>query len=414
MESRDLETLKSYAVRVRKLTVKATEPVLTEEAVRALSMIRSNHDPALTPNLQRLRWEATHSNYVYLLPIFISRRLSRLSIPEQFTSELWSPNVPPLCPSLRSFSLNCSTHMEADIGFLDQWERLQFVTCGLLTPQSFKRISSCPALQSFTFTIPERGDAWVQTIGVDHSSFPQLRETSITCSSLDPTSTWLERLQPQLGSLQISMPSGVAEPGSVVYLFNILQRHPLSTLSLRSSNPRVQRRHLSMSVLHLLFSCPLLTQLSINVCSFGIDNDDLEALAKAFPKIEVLEIVSAPVNDPSRITLDGLLPLLKHCPNLATLKISIDASQVTKSIDRPGGGIRNTLITQLSLYSSPIRDVGLVALFLSDVLPNVRAIEETSASESWNMVATLLEVLTLARRQERKWCARLDSDPELG
>jgi hypothetical protein len=88
MERRDLTTLKSYAARVRKLTVGTSEPLLHEAVARALRMIRSNHDPALTPNLQKLHWKVTHSDYIYLLPVFISRRLRRLSIPQELASQL--------------------------------------------------------------------------------------------------------------------------------------------------------------------------------------------------------------------------------------------------------------------------------------------------------------------------------------
>ncbi|KAF9226222.1 hypothetical protein BS17DRAFT_729241, partial [Gyrodon lividus] len=409
MERRDLEILKSYAARIRKLTVRETDPPLSGEVVRALCMIRSNCDPALTPNLRTLHWEVTHSNYVYILPIFISRQLSALSIPEKFTSELWLPNVAPLCPSLSSFSLNGPTKTEADLSFLDQWSRLQFATCGALTPQAFKCISTCPFLQSLVFTVPASGNAWMQATDIDKSSFPKLREASITCPSLDLASAWLEKLQaPKLGSLHISMPDGVASPGSVVYLFNILQHHPLSTLSLNSSDPRVH--HLSPSVLRLLFKCPLLTQLSIDVSSFAIDDEDLEALATALPNLEILEIVTGSSDEPSRITLDGLVPLLQHCPNLGTLKISVNASYVTNNTDRPGEGVCNTRITELSLYSSPVGDVGRVASFLSDILPNVRTIDEINTRESWNMVAKLLEIFALAREQERRWCARSGSE----
>ncbi|KAF9226224.1 hypothetical protein BS17DRAFT_776903 [Gyrodon lividus] len=412
MERGDLNTLKSYAARVRKLTVREAEPPLPEEVVRALCMIRSNIDPALTPNLRTLHWEVTHPNYVYILPIFISRRLSTFSIPEKLASELWLPNVPPLCPSLSSFSLNGPGKMEVDLGFLDQWSRLEFATCRAITLQAFKRIATCPALQSLAFTIPERSDAWLQAINIDNSSFPKLREAAITCLSLDAASTWLEKLQLQkLGSLRISMPNGVAPPGSVVYLFNILQRHLLSTLSLYSSDPRMQHRHhLSASVLHLLFNCPLLTQLSINVSSFAIDDEDLEALSKAFPKLEILEIVANSGDEPSRITLDGLIPLLKHCPNLCTLNISIDASHVTDHIDRPGDGVCNNRITELSLYNSPIGDVGRVAFFLSHILPNVRTIVEIKTKDSWNMVAKILEAFALAKEQEQRWWATSGSE----
>jgi hypothetical protein len=310
-----------------------------------------------------------------------------------------------LCPSLELFSLTGATAEVVDLGFLDQWERLQSAKCvASLTPQALKRISTCPTLRSLTFLIPDR-EAWVQAIGLDHSSFPKLVAALVACSFLDPVSTWLQKLQlPKLETVVIAT-TNVAAPGSVVNLFNILQRHPLSSLSLRSSDSK-ELHHVSITVLRLLFNCPLLTMLSINACSFAVDDDDLEALSKAFPKLKLLEIITHSSQEPSRITLNGLVPLLKHCPDLETLKISINATHIGDNLDRPGNGVRNTCITKLSLYNSPIGDVGRAALFLSDILPNVRTIEETSTSESWKKVATLLEVFYLARKQERRWCAR--------
>jgi hypothetical protein len=71
-----------------------------------------------------------------------------------------------------------------------------------------------------------------------------------------------------------------------------------------------------------------LPMLSINACSFAVDDDDLEALSKAFPKLKLLEIITHSSQEPSRITLNGLVPLLKHCPDLETLKISINATHI--------------------------------------------------------------------------------------
>ncbi|KIJ15128.1 hypothetical protein PAXINDRAFT_12047 [Paxillus involutus ATCC 200175] len=381
-----------------------SEPPLDEQASQALSMIRSNHDPALTPNLHTLRWEATHSNYVHLLPIFISGRLRSLHIPKKFGSQIWSANIPPLCPSLEIFSLAGGTRESVDLGFLDQWERLRFAIClTSLTPQALKRISTCPDLQSLALSIYDH-EAWAQAIGLDHTSFPKLVATTIGCLSLDPASAWLKRLQlPKLKIIVII--THVAAPGSVACLFNILQRHPLSTISLYTADSE-ERHQVSISVLRLLFNCPLLTQLSINVCSFAVGDKDLEALSKAFPKLKVLDIMTHSSQEPSMITLNGLVPLLKYCPNLYTLKISINATRIRDNDDRPGNGVRNTYITKLSLHKSPIGNVERAALFLSDILPNVRTIEETSTSESWKKVATLLEVFNLARKQERRWCAR--------
>ncbi|KAF8837871.1 hypothetical protein BDN67DRAFT_149465 [Paxillus ammoniavirescens] len=162
-------------------------------------------------------------------------------------------NIPSLCPSLEFFLLTGATAEVVSLGFLDQWERLQSAICvASLTPQALKHISTCPTLRSLTFFIPDR-EAWVQAISLDHSSFPKLVAALVASSLLDPVSTWFQKLQlPKLETLLIAT-KNVAAPGSVVNLLNILQHHPLSSLSLRSPDSK-ELRHVSISVLRLLFN----------------------------------------------------------------------------------------------------------------------------------------------------------------
>ncbi|KAK7468316.1 hypothetical protein VKT23_002830 [Stygiomarasmius scandens] len=175
-----------------------------------------------------------------------------------------------------------------------------------------------------------------------------------------------------------------------------------------------------------LFSLPNLQFVQLRLeNAFDLDNATLSDMARAWPKLSTLDIGCGGTWGISegglKITLDGLLPLVQHCPRLNTFSLCVNAAYNPASpSSRPGAGITNEKVLILNFCNSTISDPLEVALFLSDVFPNLLDIvawsegwlpteDSHSATEKWNEVCQLLPALTRARRQERAYRAQNQS-----
>ncbi|KIJ63090.1 hypothetical protein HYDPIDRAFT_134842 [Hydnomerulius pinastri MD-312] len=418
IEPKHLAVLKSYSARVRRLTVSEDPPVLHESIVHALCMVRTESpNGALTPNLRSLRWETrdVRGKYSVLLPVFISRGLTHLTIPDSLDNRHSGFHlVTSLCPALESFSVipDDVHHRTVELPFIGEWKHLRSVSCGVLSHKAFNRATAC-SLQSFAFKLPFDVDASIDRLWLGPQSFRALGTLAIDAPSLGPIAEMLVKMTlPSLTALLVS--TRLVMEVELVSLVDVLRRkapQALRRLSLwySLSNGDFHKEwgpYHGISVLEHLHDFPTLTSISINACSFALDDITLETLAKALPNLETLEMMASTPRIPPKITLGGLVPLLRHCPRLGVLKLSVDATHVTHTTDRPGGGVCNTIITELMLSNSPVRDAGRVAAFISDVMPCVREIRANSMGEKWCEVAGLVGVIAMARRQERRWCVR--------
>lgn len=173
----------------------------------------------------------------------------------------------------------------------------------------------------------------------------------------------------------------------------------------------------SYSVGRDLLSLPIFQKLTFIFLNpwggFDIDNQTLQNLSADWPQLQSLVLgIKGPWIKPSRITLEGLIPLLLQCPYLRVLGIVINATGPDHSLEmRPGQGIHNSKITILDVGSSQIRNPVNVAAFLSGILPCVTKInmwvhprnpglEDIARRDAWNQVTTNLGVFGSVRNWE--------------
>ncbi|KAG1752419.1 uncharacterized protein EDB91DRAFT_515241 [Suillus paluster] len=118
----------------------------------------------------------------------------------------------------------------------------------------------------------------------------------------------------------------------------------------------------------------------LNLTTFttiNLNDRDLVTAVKSWPNLIKLRLgddgpwsILGP-----QITLDGLVSLLLHCPDLCTLGIVMDTSSYNAlTPELPGGGVTNTKITTLSVGASLIENPLAVATFPSSILPNLEKI----------------------------------------
>jgi hypothetical protein len=155
-----------------------------------------------------------------------------------------------------------------------------------------------------------------------------------------------------------------------------------------------------------------LQDITISICHlFGLDNNFVEAAAKSWPHLRSLQL-GIDENDHrwgggSNITLTGLASLARHCPDLTSLAIVIDATLVDHVLDIP---ISNTKLQTLHLGDSIIENPTSVAACLSGIFPYLTSIyfccspliqAGQTYRDRWNEVARLINISADARKTEK-------------
>ncbi|KAJ7440343.1 hypothetical protein B0H11DRAFT_2099928, partial [Mycena galericulata] len=170
-----------------------------------------------------------------------------------------------------------------------------------------------------------------------------------------------------------------------------------------------------------LFYFRNLTELTLEA-PVGFDIDDTTALdmASAWPNLKQFRLGSATdLWYPSRMTLHGLCAFAKHCRNLRSLAISMDATTVPS----PDAQISQSALLHLDVGPSSIVDPPTVTRFMSSLFPSLRTIktlndwrwqeeeplqgeEEQEALErgyyaKWKQVEGFVPMVAAVRREEQ-------------
>lgn len=170
---------------------------------------------------------------------------------------------------------------------------------------------------------------------------------------------------------------------------------------------------------------PLLRLLNIKVFSvtnFAVILDDaqLEMLSQAWPRLYRLNLSTEYLEGPhitSGVSPAGLISLVRFCPELHNLTLIVDASiPIPESLAQPGKEASNSRIKWLDIGPSLIDDPFALALLLSDLLPNLKVISQSTLGQTGyyeevgeeeerfsrgEQTVTLLKALAQTRRQKR-------------
>ncbi|KAI0769992.1 hypothetical protein C8Q74DRAFT_1202082 [Fomes fomentarius] len=216
-------------------------------------------------------------------------------------------------------------------------------------------------------------------------------------------------------------------------------RHRIKTLRLKAMT--VQRSDtdpmLDGEVIQPLYKLCNLMDLNLEMRGpFEVSDDDLAAMARAWPDITTLELGCGSryytALEKYVATFSGLMTLARRCPKLETMRVPLDPDLERVPIFRPALGAEHSGAMQvLNVGQSKIEDPVGVASILSDIFPGLVEIEhdwphEESAWEDeeneitgeererilaeavytnrWQDVAsTLLPKFVRVREQERNW-----------
>ncbi|KAJ7196884.1 hypothetical protein B0H12DRAFT_637616 [Mycena haematopus] len=179
---------------------------------------------------------------------------------------------------------------------------------------------------------------------------------------------------------------------------------------------------LSSDVVRPLLAFKRLTNVSFQVrpC-LDVDDEFLEEMAQAWPDVGELSFgTDAPIIQAPKATLKCLIAFARHCPELMTLGIRMDATDVP-AITRERTTSLNDMYVGTSLINTSKE--GLVAAFISNLFPELQHLSPFSGdsplpepfaaqSTSWHRVSQLIPVFASVRSQEEEFWAAQASDEE--
>jgi len=116
----------------------------------------------------------------------------------------------------------------------------------------------------------------------------------------------------------------------------------------------------------------------------------------------------------SHFTIQGLMQLVRHCPDLQDLTIAVDASMnsyVAGSLE--DRHVFSKKPVSLDLGISRITRVEPVAMFLTRLFPDLREVsgqDERRDGTRWRQVKEYVDVIKQVRREERSWWIPDDKD----
>ncbi|KAJ7022714.1 hypothetical protein C8F04DRAFT_1272300 [Mycena alexandri] len=249
----------------------------------------------------------------------------------------------------------------------------------------FDHLSRLPMLQDFGFSL----SSTVSSPEASSPTFPGLTElivrpqcqASLLCSLLEGiSSTQLGRIWWQINE---------TDPNGILSVVTVLADHcsqdALESVSISASwellgTPLAES--LRIIALEPLLTLGNLTELHLSIFWLDLGNEDLEEIAINLPFLTTLNLGSAGLVLPCRITPSGLIPLLRHCA-LKFLGIVVDFGDNVPESEfilphiRPRALTRNARrLHWLDFGNSKIgtAKIEATAAFLSELVPRVETL----------------------------------------
>ena len=399
-----------YARRMRNLTEHNALGVLSSEVFSFLQVGTINKP--LFPNLRSLRLCSTAGQFIPFIPLFLSPRTTAINIgfkqpdlPKAVVASVVA-TLPVLCPNLEQIILHSLPRDPTITAGISRMllainrNTLRHVAVdSLLTEEACKVIHELSNLRELAAVI-ERDTP------LSLAALPNL--TCLTIAYCDHGCDWLRMFQgATLEKLEsVNFYSESEQIGDFLGAFERVAlaasiQNTLSGFSLYTScswNPRyaslLQFTHLKELVVE--FSC-------IGGCSSSVDDNIIITLARAMPKLEVLQLGDTPCRRISTgVTTKGFVALAQTCPNLTTLCIHFQvvslsappATAGTTSNTESTAPRRDCALESLAVGKIPVPEesVLMVALTLARIFPRIDCIEHID--KNWEKV---MDAISLSR-----------------
>jgi hypothetical protein len=390
---------RKYARRMRTLRERGSSNSLSLDVFAVLQFCAINEP--LFPNLKSLELWDTVGEFIPFIPSFLSSRTTIIDVGfSEYTDlpiatiALMVTTLPTLCPNLQTIGLYSLprdpiiTTAVSELLLNTSWDALRHLRVDSpLTEEARKVLCNLPNLCGLTVVVD--GSTLFPTMVL-----PNLIKMDVTYHrDLD----WLGGFRgatlgkldsvifcPKSSSAQISdfleeFESVGLTTSTTLSTFKFYTRRPWRP-NYRTLLPFTQLRELEIE-----FSCD-------DDCSSTMDDDIITDIARAMPRLEILQLGESPCQTPAGATAKGLVALAHHCPNLTSLIIHfrvdsfnapplIAGTRHTETTTR-----RDCALTDIDVGQIPIPEESVLtaALTLVRIFPNLVSIDYTD--ENWGKV----------------------------
>ncbi|KAK7044493.1 hypothetical protein R3P38DRAFT_166034 [Favolaschia claudopus] len=407
----------------------------------------------LFPNIQALTFNSSNEWSFQFMRIFLGPRLNRLTLgkPQSAAHLSLLPNITMECPLLKTLEIELFSDEQLDAKFsvsalVIGLGRLESLTVPCLDNIVLEHVAQLPSLKSLTLRKQTTLRSFPSSVSSNATLFPSLRSVDIIAADdVDAIIPLLALMaHAPMNDLTIDIPDKVPA-NRIAALYSAIGRY-----CVHSSLKEIMYGHGFGGCIPIASSVDAATYLMngaqiLPLTSFtnftevyltpplGFDLDDaiIADLAQAWPHLSHLSLFSSCyVNYPSRVTLNGLLPLPRYCPHLRSLTLPLDAASEMRwpqklhsesDGDEPGRRLQQRSLVSLNVMRSPITDSSPVAWFLSSVFPRLKSIltdyelqpaggegradliEVVALHEKWKAVEGVLPLLRRVRAEEQAW-----------
>lgn len=272
-----------------------------------------------------------------------------------------------------------------------------------ITPDVVRHLGYLPRIQKLG--IPDCGPDVISlpVRGIFRPSLgqsTQLRRFGFTTCSLERAADVIDSLQCYMEQLKVTIQATDHSLSSPASLTRSFPRHrctsSLTSLRLLGSAVATLEPETPDAVpmaFRSLFSLRSLQTLEVMFeWTTMLDNDWFAGAAMAWPRLQSLTLSLNNFSGLAKVALAGLIPLIRDCPRLSTLELSLAAKPFDPDLLSPG--INNTKVTHLDLGRSSIVDPLDVFRCLMLMFPRLESLFadgfDYEQSEAWATVIGLV------------------------
>ncbi|KAJ6520539.1 hypothetical protein C8R45DRAFT_854276 [Mycena sanguinolenta] len=336
----------------------------------------------LFPNLQALSWHHSKDDFHYI-HLFLCRTVIKISltVSSDANSSLFS-TLATKCPNLMDVYVATAGHGNPEPAvseFVCNLQGVQKLEVPSLDQRALEHISRLTTLDELTLSsLPE---VLTRTSSRHSFAFSNLRHLMFNSPKIGPTTRFLQWCSGvplvEFSAFLWDLPTRSELQSFLAAISAAFLHSTLTQLSVECECDDLEGSDVSIHLISLqtlrhIFGFVNLTQLVIiSPVGFDLDNDAVEELAQAWPRIVTLRLTVCVPGHPPRATLSCLHSFAQHCPHLCRLTFALDALVVPSPEVDPRTRFIQHAMTTIHVEHSPLADPFYAARFLSGVFPKL-------------------------------------------
>ena len=391
---------------MQKLNVDTSKDPLTPDVLLVLQLLAAN-EPFL-PNSKTFKCEKATGAFIPFISLFLSPNTTEILIgfargpPEVVVASMVS-RFPALCPDLESITLKGLPRNSVIIDGVSE----MVLACNRNTLRIFQVDSPLTEeARKVVYRLPRLTALWGVIQGPTSLPTVALPDLTMIDVEYEDDLNWLQGFRgARLRKLEdASFRTESNQIGDFLRTFeglaltasaqNTLSAFGFYTSSSWNPNYSSLLSFTQLKELEIEFSCN-------GGCSSRVDDDIIISLARAMPKLEILQLGEAPCKTPTGITVNGLIGLASCCLHLSKLCVhfqaisladaAVNAMTPSPSDDEPIARREDCALTDLTVGEIPIpaQSALMVTLILLQIFPRILNINYTN--REWKTVAKTIK-----------------------